>query len=93
MTQYDLWLKACSEKNEYPYLLKSFAGIFLFQLKIINNPNPNSYNHYHTTYHVWDKIYDKCVFTSTEYQTAYKKYKDYTRTAIGYNLFSIKENE
>ena len=75
MEQYDLWLKACAEKNECPYLLESSGDIYLFQLKVINNPDYNSYDHYHTTYHVWDKINDKWVFTSTDYRAAYLKYK------------------
>ena len=77
MKQIDLWLKACAEKNEYPYLLESSGDVYLFQLKVLNNPDPNSYDYYHTTYHVWDKATDKWVFTSVDYRTAYEKYKNY----------------
>ena len=82
MKQYDLWLKACAEKNEYPYLLESSGDIYLFQLKVVDNPDYNSYNHYHTTYHIWDKANDKWVFTSTDYRTAYPKYENYKRSSI-----------
>lgn len=82
MGNFNLWLKACADKNEYPTLIESYGGVFLFQLKAIDNPDYNSYNHYHTTYHVWDKIEDKWVFTSVDYRSAYGKYKDYTRNVV-----------
>ena len=77
MKQYDLWLNACGGKDKRLLPLESFSDIYLYQLKVIDNPDYNSYNHYHTTYHVWDKATDKWVFTSVDYRSAYEKYKNY----------------
>ena len=74
----ELWLKNCADSKNYPYLLETNGSIELYQLKVVDNPNYNSYDHYHTIYHVWDKINDKWVFASTDYRAAYLKYKSIT---------------
>ena len=76
MTNRELWLKNCADSKNYPYLLETNESIELYQLKVIDNLDYNSYDHYHTTYHIWDKINDKWVFTSTDYRAAYQKYKN-----------------
>ena len=72
----ELWLKNCADSKNYPYLLETNGNVELYQLKIIDNPDYNSYDHYYTTYHIWDKVKDKWIFTSTDYRTAYEKYKN-----------------
>lgn len=77
-SNYKAWLNACAENEEYPYMLDSKNGYGLFELKVIDNPDYNSYNHYHTSFHVWDITNDKWVFSTTNYKEAYNKYRDLT---------------
>ena len=77
MTTFEMWVKNCAEKNDYLYRLEEQNGVELYLLRTIDNPKYDSYNHYHTTYHVWDRKRSKWVFTSTDYKTAYEKFKHY----------------
>ena len=74
MKQFDLWLKACAEKNDYPFLLNSCKDYDLYKLSGKYTVKNNDY--YSPTYHVWDRKNDKWVFTSVDYRAAYQKYKN-----------------
>lgn len=75
MNDFDLWVNSCSSDSDCRlYCLEGRGETGLYQTKTRYMPKGEWNYFYHSpVYHVW--IEGKCVFTSPDYGTAYRKYR------------------
>ena len=73
MTVFECWVGLCEESHAEIWQMEKSDGVRLYMTK---TPYMVNYHEFYTTpvYHVWDG--DSCYLATTDYLSAYKKYKN-----------------